>query len=149
MAEAVEASCFVVICVSSSYKESANCRMEAKYAGIRKNKGLLECVYVMMDKNYTTCSSPKSVDGWLGMRVGDSLWYPLWEDASVAVTANELSSVFGDLGLKACNDAKKSSNDAIDGLVSQYPKVDMLSAPDPNPLTLTLTVSPRWICHQH
>jgi len=63
MAEAVEGSDAVIMCISSYYKESANCRQEAEYA--------LECkkplIILMMEKNY-------KANGWLGLMVGRKLW---------------------------------------------------------------------------
>lgn len=69
MAEAIEASDVVIICISRQYKESANCRQEAKYANDLFKRGKLHIVYVMMDQNYHTRSSPDSVNGWLGIMV--------------------------------------------------------------------------------
>ena len=45
----------------------------------------------MLDKNYTTVSSPNCADGWLGIMIGDALWYPLWEQSHLETTANEIS----------------------------------------------------------
>jgi hypothetical protein len=109
MAEAIEASSFVVVCVSSKYKDSANCRMEAKYTNSLAKKGMLNCVFVMMDSNYTTHSSPDCIDGWLAFMIGDALWYPLWEEAKVQGTANELSKIFGSSGKVAVENLELSS----------------------------------------
>jgi hypothetical protein len=62
MAEAIEAANVVIICVSKQYKESANCRMEAKYANQRLKKGKLKIVYVMMQEEYTTVSCEDTCD---------------------------------------------------------------------------------------
>jgi hypothetical protein len=63
MAEAVERSCVVIICVSKEYKESANCRLEAKYAQQLFKKGRTRLAFVMMTEDYTTVSRDQSVDG--------------------------------------------------------------------------------------
>jgi hypothetical protein len=42
---------------------------------LKKQK--LNIIYVMLDKNYTTVSTPNCVDGWLGIMLGDALWYHL------------------------------------------------------------------------
>lgn len=110
MAEAIEASSFVVVCVSSKYKDSANCRMEAKYSNSRAKKGLLNCVFVMMDSDYTTHSSPACVDGWLAFMIGDALWYPLWEKANIQGTAFELSKIFGSSGKVVVENTVQSSS---------------------------------------
>lgn len=98
MAEAIELSAFVIICVSLAYKESANCRMEANYANQLAKKGILRTAFVMMQSDYTTVSSPHSVDGWLGFMVGDALWYPMWEMDMVPKAAADLSKIFSESG---------------------------------------------------
>ena len=97
MAEAIETSAAIIVCVSSPYKESANCRMEGKYASARSKKGKVQLVFVMMDSEYTTVSET-SVDGWLAFMVGDSLWYPLWDDSHVQSTGTEIAKVLGNKG---------------------------------------------------
>ena len=74
MAAAVEASSHVVVCVSKDYKLSPNCRQEGSYARQQEKKGKLKIIYVMMQQQYTTVSSPECVDGWLGIMVADKLW---------------------------------------------------------------------------
>ena len=44
MAEAIECSHTVIICVSREYKVSANCRLEANYAYQRQQKGVSSTV---------------------------------------------------------------------------------------------------------
>ena len=60
MAKAVENSSVVLVCVSERYKESPNCRAEAKYA-FQLGK---EIIPLMMQRNYMP-------DGWLGIIVGE------------------------------------------------------------------------------
>ena len=74
MAAAVEASSHVVVCVSKDYKLSPNCRQEGSYARQQEKKGKLKIMYVMMQEQYTTVSSPECVDGWLAIMVADKLW---------------------------------------------------------------------------
>jgi len=62
MAEAVEASSVIVVCVSRPYKERPNCRMEAKYANQLLKKGRLRILFVMMQMDYTTVSEPDCCD---------------------------------------------------------------------------------------
>jgi len=114
MAEAIEASGYVIVCVSPQYKESANCRMEAKYAAARNKKGKLQIIYVMMCDDYHTHSQPEQVDGWLGFLIGEALWYPLWHESQIVGTAIELSKLMG--------------NDCKFGAVSS-----VASAPAPGP----------------
>jgi hypothetical protein len=93
MADAIEKSSTVIICVSKQYKSSANCRQEGAYANARKKKGLVKLLYVLMDAAYTTHSVPDVVDGWLGMMLGDALWYPLWSPDQLASTSAEISKL--------------------------------------------------------
>jgi hypothetical protein len=95
MAEAIEASRFVIICVSREYKVSSNCRMEANYASIREKTGNLKLLYVMVQEDYTPVSLPNLVDGYLGKMVESSLWYPMWNDDQVSLTAHSLAEIIG------------------------------------------------------
>ena len=74
MAAAVEASSHVVVCVSKESKLSPNGRQEGSYARQQEKRGKLKIIYVMMQQQYTTVSSPECVDGWLGIMVADKLW---------------------------------------------------------------------------
>ena len=84
MAEAIESSHAVIVCVSPSYKESANCRIEANYSQ-QKKKRLL---FVMMTDGYE-----REVGGWLGLLLGRDLWYPLRTHGDVPGTALALASL--------------------------------------------------------
>lgn len=95
MAEALEAAQVVIMCVSRIYKERPNCRMEAKYANHLYKKGKLQILYVMMQQDYTTVTEPHYCDGWLGIQIGDSLWYPLWGEDQVLSTADCLQTLIG------------------------------------------------------
>eukprot|EP01041_Mallomonas_annulata_P005683 gene5683-11469_t len=102
MSAAVEHSYAVVIFVSLAYKQSANCRMEAKYCNQRYNRGhLKQIIYVMMDPNYHTRSSPQQVDGWLGFMIGDSLWYPMYSEQDVSSTVMSVVNLLGANALKS------------------------------------------------
>ncbi|XP_019613750.1 PREDICTED: uncharacterized protein LOC109461788 [Branchiostoma belcheri] len=64
MAEAVENSAVVLICMSQKYKESPNCRTEAEYTfQLRK-----QIVPLMMEGKYKP-------DGWLGAILGAKLYF--------------------------------------------------------------------------
>ena len=86
MAEAVNKSAYVIICVSKAYPVSANCAQEAKYAKQREKAKKLQIIYVMMQEEYTTVSKPEFVDDWLAMYMADKLWYPLWDIKQLAET---------------------------------------------------------------
>ena len=64
MAEGIENSSVVLICVSERYKNSLYCRTEAKYA-FHKRKDIIP---LMMQRNYMP-------DGWLGLIVGEKFWH--------------------------------------------------------------------------
>jgi hypothetical protein len=96
MAEAIQKSYAMVVFVSQQYKESVNCRAEAKYARAREANGFLKLIYVMVDENYHTRSSPRAVDGWLGFMVGSDLWYPLWQMNQVEQTAGAIADLVGE-----------------------------------------------------
>jgi cell division septation protein DedD len=63
MAEAVENSKVVLVCMSSNYKASTNCQAEAEYAFNRKSK----IIPLMVEKDYKP-------DGWLGFMAGSKLY---------------------------------------------------------------------------
>ena len=54
--------------------------MEAQYAHRLEKRGQLKIVYVMLDANYTTLSTPESVSGWLGLMIGESMWQRAFGD---------------------------------------------------------------------
>jgi hypothetical protein len=98
MAEAVERSHTVIICVSPQYKESANCRLEAKYAQQLFKRKQVQLLFVMMYPDYTTVSQARVVDGWLAVIVSDNLWYPLWAEDKVDGTARDITKLIGAAG---------------------------------------------------
>lgn len=57
--EAMDVSPCIIVCVSKSYKNSERCHTEVSYA--HENK--LKLIFVMMEENYTTSSTPDCVDG--------------------------------------------------------------------------------------
>ena len=96
MATAIEHSHTVIVCISKAYKSSVNCRLECSYAHRRFKQGLLNIYYVMMDPGYTTVSNPDGVDGWLGLYVGDHLWYNLFDERNVENAADDLGMLIQD-----------------------------------------------------
>ena len=57
---------------------------------------LEKIVYVMMDKNYTTVSKPKSIDGFLGVMIGDSIWQGCFSENDIEPTAEFIAEQVGD-----------------------------------------------------
>lgn len=66
MAEAIESCAAVMVCLSSKYKLSANCRMEAEYSNTQKKK----IIPLMLEEHYQP-------DGWLGLIISGKLWYDM------------------------------------------------------------------------
>lgn len=66
MASAIGKSGYVLVLVSRTYKESANCSMECQFA--HKNKRKL--IPVLVEHGYDFSS-----DGWLGLLLGTKLYY--------------------------------------------------------------------------
>ena len=64
MAEAIESCGVVIVGISSKYKLSANCRMEAEYS----NASGKQIIPLMMEQGYRA-------DGWLGLLTAGKLWY--------------------------------------------------------------------------
>ena len=95
MADAIQKSYAMIIVVSPEYKESPNCRLEARYARAREVNNLLKIIYVMVDSQYHTRSSPRLEDGWLGAMVGSELRYPLWEKSQIEGTAKSIAERVG------------------------------------------------------
>ena len=141
MAQAIEHSYAVIVCVSPQYKESVNCRSEAQYCKVWKTNHGLEMMYVMMDAEYTTVSKPYGVDGWLGFLVGTELWYPLWAPDKVDSTAREIVKLVGDNARSDGNNTKgntmmvSSSSMVASGMVtsSSSTTVMVTSVSDKNP----------------
>ena len=63
MAEAIEQAKFVLICMSSNYKNSINCKAEAEYAFNRKSN----IVPLIVEPQY-------KADGWLGFMAGSKIY---------------------------------------------------------------------------
>jgi hypothetical protein len=74
--------------------------MQAKYANGMHTRCRVKPVFVMMNRAYTTRSSPEYVDGWLG------LWHALWAGDLVAAVVTQLQLLFmtplAPLALRSC-----------------------------------------------
>lgn len=64
MAEAVEGSEVVIVCLSSKYQNSKNCRLEGEYAHLNSKT----IIPLMMENNFRPT-------GWLGLIIGGRLWF--------------------------------------------------------------------------
>eukprot|EP00735_Rhodelphis_limneticus_P011738 TRINITY_DN4876_c0_g1::TRINITY_DN4876_c0_g1_i1::g.1023::m.1023 TRINITY_DN4876_c0_g1::TRINITY_DN4876_c0_g1_i1::g.1023 ORF type:complete len:639 (-),score=63.38,TIR_2/PF13676.1/1.5e-16,TIR/PF01582.15/1.8e-05,Arm/PF00514.18/5.5e+03,Arm/PF00514.18/21,Arm/PF00514.18/1.6e+03,Arm/PF00514.18/7.5e+03,Arm/PF00514.18/0.006,Arm/PF00514.18/98,V-ATPase_H_N/PF03224.9/1.4e+03,V-ATPase_H_N/PF03224.9/0.00081,DUF2007/PF09413.5/3.7e+02,DUF2007/PF09413.5/1.8,DUF2007/PF09413.5/64,KAP/PF05804.7/13,KAP/PF05804.7/5.7 TR len=85
MADAVENSSIVIIAMSSHYKESANCRLEAEFT-IQQKKRIIP---LMMESGFKP-------SGWLGLLLGSKLYYDFTMDnvpeATYTALINEIKS---------------------------------------------------------
>jgi hypothetical protein len=138
MAEAIQKSYAMVVFVSQQYKESVNCRAEAKYARAREANGFLKLIYVMVDENYHTRSSPRAVDGWLGFMVGSDLWYPLWQMNQVEQTAKAIADLVGD---HAKNNGSSSGVDFPSPIAANTQTVSATAVVTVGPITRTTAVA--------
>ena len=66
MAKAIEGAAIVVVGVHIKYKDSGNCQYEAEYAAKKKKRMF-----------FVNCQPGYEADGWLGLLMGNSLWYNL------------------------------------------------------------------------
>jgi GTPase SAR1 family protein len=104
MARAVEKSSLIIIFVCQAYYHSANCKKEAQYCS-QKRKPLL---FVMLDENYHTSSSPEAVEGWLGLLIGTQLWYGLWNlDDQLEPASSAIANKIGNISLLSQNRISK------------------------------------------
>eukprot|EP00808_Paulinella_micropora_P018834 g49530.t1 len=81
MADALENSAVVLMCISDAYSKSANCRLEAEYC-MKLKKPLIP---LMMQQGYNPT-------GWLGITLGSKLYYMLHDPNSVKQKVNEFKS---------------------------------------------------------
>lgn len=86
----------IIICVSRELKQNNRCRKICEF--VRKAKrsdarGGFECLFMMMQGDYTTQSYPHCVDGWLAHHLRDTLWYPAWSTAHIASAGEAVGSI--------------------------------------------------------
>jgi hypothetical protein len=158
MAEAIQLSDTVLICVSEDYKHSSNCRIEADYAKMLARRGLTKVVFLMMNEHYTTVSSPKFCDGWLGIMIGTEMWYPLWTDDKIAGTAKAIAQIIGDAaysknGLRSRTVVDKSTVSAAAGGATKPPLISSSTSVTPSSSpskadTASIVVSSSEACEQ-
>ena len=83
MSDGIDRADVMLICVSKEYSKSSNCRLEAEYAHMQ-NKPIL---YLMMEEGYE-----KPV-GWLGMLLGQKLWYNMFAGTMDEQMSNLLTAI--------------------------------------------------------
>jgi len=96
--EAVEKSHTILVFVSKEYNASEDCQKEAQYAHHRRDKGKVKIHYVMLQRDYTTTSTPDCIEGELALWIGNEKWYSLCEDSQVSSTGDALAELIGEQG---------------------------------------------------
>lgn len=130
MAEAVEQSCLILICMSPKYKESANCRMEAEYTLNCKK----EFLPLIMSKNYKP-------DGWLGFMLGSKLYYDFSGKYDIQEKFDELMRAIENK-VKPSKSQKSSKVESIE-VIKKETAIVQLSPPTPK--VLSKTDIKKWI----
>jgi hypothetical protein len=102
MSAAIDGAEVILVCVSREYKDSANCRLEAEYAHVKKKR----LHFLMMQEDYTSPS------GWLGILVGAALWCPLFSPEPIATKMAQLVLTLRGQGRRDKDDAKAASSSA-------------------------------------
>ncbi|XP_072013546.1 uncharacterized protein [Amphiura filiformis] len=98
MAEAVQTSDVVLMCMTERYKDSKNCRSEARYAYKLDKK----VIPLMFQKDYKP-------DGWLGLLQGMDLYYAFDSDDQISKNMGQLlKAIAGDY-------PKATTGDEIEG----------------------------------
>jgi hypothetical protein len=79
---------FNLMCsVSTAYKESANCRLEANYAMQQK----VDMIPLMMEKGYAPT-------GWLGLILGTTLYHPFYSVEADATFTEQMDLLYREIG---------------------------------------------------
>ena len=115
MAEAIESCGVVIVGISSKYKLSANCRMEAEYS----NASRKQIIPLMMETGYRA-------DGWLGLLTAGKLWYGVsYDDPS---REENISSMVEVVKAAVQKEAATMSQDSLSRSVSLFNKTTAPSA---------------------
>jgi hypothetical protein len=98
MANAVERSAVVLMCVSKGYKESQACRTEAEYAFQQKKR----IIPLLMDQGYRP-------SGWLGALLGTKLYFNLSNKRELPSRMPALIKEIGDVAIGGGNEKFKNA----------------------------------------
>lgn len=138
MAASIDRASVVIICCSREYKESANCHAEAAYANTKRKRGKLDIVFLMMDPEY------RDPEGWLGLMLGDSLYYQGWDPNNLDSTAAQMTSVIGSRALRVGSVLLPSKSAPSHSVSRSVPPVDKslssMTIIPPRPAAAEMTV---------
>jgi len=102
MADAVESSAVVLMCASSFYKQSSNCRLEAEYAQTQKK----QIIPLLVEPGY-------QADGWLGILMGAKLYYDVSSAVKISDACNQLADALEGLLLSGEDEEAEQSDDKV------------------------------------
>nr|XP_002733037.1 PREDICTED: uncharacterized protein LOC100369074 [Saccoglossus kowalevskii] len=114
MASAVEKASIVLICVSSKYKASTNCMMEAKYAQDNSKK----IIPLIVEKGV-------KFDGPLGLICSGKLYFELWNDNIYDTKMNELNAEIRSSHLTTNSSEKDLSTANVDEICEWLKQLDI------------------------
>ncbi|XP_072019573.1 uncharacterized protein [Amphiura filiformis] len=123
MADAVEKSDVILMCMTERYKDSTNCRSEAKYASKKKK----DVIPLLLENDYDP-------DGWLGFMLGTKLYYKFCSDDEMTRNMEGLLRELGNRGRatatpSATAEAVAVGEDDVDGPVSAHTEPMVAMAP--------------------
>lgn len=109
MAEGVQGAACVVCFMTQAYQDSANCKLELKFA----QQSGVPIIPVMMEANF-------SAKGWLAILTAGSIWTPMYEKASVLDGVDKLVEQAQHVvpGMRGMDDASDAASEASDNTES-------------------------------
>jgi hypothetical protein len=142
MAQAIEQSHTVIICMSEDYRKSNYCRAEAHYAFQRQRK----IVPVLLQKHYKP-------DGWLLFLIGQLLYV----DFIKYEFSRAMGMLFKELKAEASSEINVAPVQPVEGTDVAPPVLSVVSSPSPSPsstisqnmLEWTQTQVQRWLAEHN
>ncbi|XP_072028525.1 uncharacterized protein [Amphiura filiformis] len=117
MADAVQKSDVILICMTEQYKDSQSCRSEASYAYKLNKKRNKKIIPLLLQDGYEP-------DGWLGLLQGMDLYYAFHSDDQLNKNMGELLKAIGEY----------SGGDEVDGPIGQSRKEMQGASPNASPI---------------
>ena len=109
MAEGVQGAACVVCFMTQAYQDSANCKLELKFA----QQSGVPIIPVMMQADF-------AAKGWLGILTSGSIWTPMYEKASVLDGVDKLIELAQHVvpGMRGVDDTSDAASEASDNTES-------------------------------